>query len=267
MTSSSLTFNNTLTSLKIPAIEECQFLLYQNNRRSTPEQSIADIEALTNDRLGLLFEIFKNLPNESVIIDIGAGSSLVDLALASLFPEKNFKFILVDSGEDDINNLQTLGTKSTHYNENGYGTYNNWSFVKKVIDLNKLPLDNFTFVHPNDFKECSADVVMSFSSWGWHYPLSTYLDIANAGLKKNGYISFMPLLNADHALDKLNDMFGRAVNFRVMQFEEDKFASPEKEFVLGQIQSGKLQRDPFAFHGIWQRRYRTHSYTRTRQPK
>ena len=246
-----LQFNN-LISLKIPeSEEECQFLLVQNNRRSTPEQAFADIEALTNDRLRLLFEIFKNLPNESTIVDIGAGSSLVDLALASLFTDKDFKFILVDGGDDDINKLDKT---FTHYNEHGYNTYNNWSFVKKVIELNKLPLENFTFVHPNDFKECSADVIMSFSSWGWHYPLSTYLDIANAGLKKNGYISFQPLLNADYAVDKLNDMFGWAVDFRTMQFEEDKIASLEREFILDQINSGKLQRDPFAFHGIWQRK-------------
>jgi len=246
-----LHFNN-LISLKIPeSLEECQFLLWQHNRRSTPEQAFIEIESLTNDRLRLLFEIFKNLPNESVIVDIGAGSSLVDLTLALLFPEKNFKFILVDGGEDDINNLQKI---HTHYNEHGYGTYNNWSFVKKVIELNKLPLKNFTFVHPNDFKECSADVIMSFSSWGWHYPLSTYLDIANAGLKKNGYLSFQPLLNVDYAVDKLNDIFGRAVDFRTMKFEEDKIASLERDVILDQIQSGKLQRDPFAFHGIWQRK-------------
>jgi len=246
-----LHFNN-LISLKIPeSEEECQFLMFQNNRRSTPEQALADIEALTNDRLQLLFEIFKNLPNESTIVDIGAGCSLVDLALASLFPDKNLKFILVDGGDDDINKLNKT---FTHYNEHGYDTYNNWSFVKKVIELNKLPLKNFTFVHPNDFKECRADVIMSFSSWGWHYPLSTYLDIANAGLKKNGYISFQPLLNADYALDKLNDMFGRAVVFRKMEFDEDAIDSRERELILDQIQSGKLQRDPFAFLGIWQRK-------------
>lgn len=246
-----LQFNN-LISLKIPeSEEECQFLLFQNNRRSTPEQAFAEIEALTNDRLRLLFKIFKNLPNESTIVDIGAGSSLVDLALASLFPDKDFKFILVDSGDDDINKLDNT---FTHYNEHGYNTYNNWSFVKKVIELNKLPLKNFTFVHPNDFKECSADVIMSFSSWGWHYPLSTYLDIVNAGLKKNGYLSFQPLLNADYAVDKLNDMFGWAVDFRTMQFDEDNISSPERELIIAQIREGKLQRDPFAFHGIWQRK-------------
>lgn len=246
-----LHFNN-LISLKIPeSEEECQFLMFQNNRRSTPEQAFAEIEALTNDRLRLLFEIFKNLPNESTIVDIGAGSSLVDLALASLFLDKNFKFILVDGGNDDINKLNKT---FTHYNEHGYDTYNNWSFVKRVIELNKLPLKNFTFVHPNDFKECSADVIMSFSSWGWHYPLSTYLDIANAGLKKNGYISFQPLLNADYAVDKLNDMFGRAVVFRKMEFDEGAYTERERELILDQIQSGKLQRDPFAFLGIWQRK-------------
>lgn len=245
-----LNFNN-IASLKIPkSEEEHRFLMYQTGRFNTPEESFAEIEKFTSDRLRLLFEIFKSLPSESTIIDIGAGNSLVDLALASLFPEKNFKFILVDGGDDDINNLQHI----SQYNENGYSTYNNWSFARTVIELNNLPLDNFTFVHPNDFKECNAEVIMSFSSLGWHYPLETYLDIITAGLNKNGYLSLQPFVNTDNAVDKLNGRFGKAIKLSPMKFNEDSFSPRERRLILEQIELGKLHRDPFAFHGTWQRK-------------
>lgn len=168
----------------------------------------------------------------------------------SLFPEKDFKFTLVDGDGYDIHNPKIV---AHHYNENGYVIYNNWSFVTKAIELNNLPLENFNFVHPDNFTACNADVVLSFSSWGWHYPLSTYLDIVDAGLKKNGYLSIMPLINADNAINTLSDRFGPSIESRTIKFVESDYSPAEAKLILDQIELGKLHRDRFALIGIWQK--------------
>jgi hypothetical protein len=257
MNYSTLNFNN-LVSLKIPTNEEeIRLLKIQTGFENLDwTHSIKVFENRTHARIDRLLETFKKLPNGATIVDIGAGNSLVDLALASLFPEKNFKFILVDI--DDFLNTERYKTDTNpwnpeHYNENGYMPYNDWSFVKNTIKLNNLPLENFSFAHPDNFKECSADVVMSFASYGWHYPLETYLDIITAGLKKNGYLSFQPLMNTDNAVGKLNDRFGPAVSLTPFEFDPNVFNAREAEKIEVQIAAGKLHRNPFGFHGIWQR--------------
>jgi hypothetical protein len=257
MTYSTLNFNN-LVSLRIPSNEEeIRLLKIQTGFESLDwAHSITVLENRTHARISRLIETFKTLPNGATIVDIGAGNSLVDLALASLFREKDFKFILVDTDEF-LNSKQYKEPSGPwnpeHYNENGYNPYNDWSFVKNTIKLNDLPLENFSFVHPDNFKECSADVIMSFASYGWHYPLETYLDLITAGLKKNGYLSFMPLMNADNAVDKLNDRFGSTILFEKFNFDPAGFNEKEAEKVKAQIAAGKLHREPFGFHAIWHR--------------
>ena len=253
-----LNFNN-LVSLKIPNNEEeTRLMKIQTGFEGLPwEHSKKVLESRTHARINRLLETFKTLPAGATIVDIGAGNSLVDLALMALFPEKNFKFILVDI--DDFINSDKFKTSENpwnpeHYNENGYNAYNDWSFVKKVIELNNLPLENFSFVHPDNFKECSADVIMTFSSYAWHYPLETYLDLITAGLKKNGYLSFQPLMNTNNAVSKLNDRFGTAVMFEQFDFDPKSFNEYEAEKIEAQIASGKLFRSPFGHHALWQRK-------------
>jgi hypothetical protein len=258
MNYSTLNFNN-LVSLRIPAdTEEHRLMEIQNGFGGLEwEHSKTVLESRTHDRISRLLEAFKTLPVGATIVDIGAGNSLVDLALMALFPEKDFKFILVDSDKFILSEKYTspdVPWNPEHYNENGYNTYNDFSFVKEAIQLNNLPIQNFSFVHPDNFKECSADVIMTFASYAWHYPLETYLDLITAGLKKNGYLSFQPLLNTNNAVSKLNDRFGTAVMFEQFDFDPKSFNENEAEKIEAQIASGKLFRSPFGHHAVWQRK-------------
>jgi hypothetical protein len=233
MNYSTLNFNN-LVSLRIPAdTEEHRLMEIQNGFGGLEwEHSKTVLESRTHARISRLLEAFKTLPVGATIVDIGAGNSLVDLALMALFPEKDFKFNLVDSDEFIKSEKYTAPTgpcNPEHYNENGYNTYNDWSFVKKAIQLNNFPLENFSFIHPDNFKECSADVIMTFASYAWHYPLETYLDLITTGLKKNGYLSFQPLMNTNNAVSKLNDRFGTAVMFEQFDFDPKSFNENESE--------------------------------------
>lgn len=248
MSYSTLNFNN-LVSLRIPANEEELFLLKIQTGLKGTDWNFSVLEQRIYNRISLLQQILKDLPTGAVLVDIGAGNSLVDIALALLFPEKNFKFVLVDSDEFD----PTQAWGNDQYNENGYRTYNDWSFVKKTIKLNDLPLANFEFVHPDDFKECNADVVMSFASCGWHYPIDTYLEPISTGLRKTGYLVLLPLLNVDNAVDKLNEKFGNAIMLEQFDFKESDYSPKEASKILKQIESGKLHSSPFYFHAIWQK--------------
>jgi hypothetical protein len=208
-----------------------------------------------HNRVKPLYDILKNRPAGSTIVDIGAGNSIVDLALAALLPEKNFKFILVDGSNGSSFDRGEIKFPELQYNEDEYLIYNEWSFVEDAIRLNNLPRENFTFVHPSDFKECSADVIMSFASWGWHYPVDMYLPLVKAGLKERGYLAIYGLMNVDNAFDKLEAVFGEPVFFETIQFKEEAYTPNEAEKIKKQIDSGKFNRELFGANGIWKRTY------------
>ena len=157
------------------------------------------IEKRVHTILDDLFTVISQLPDNAIILDIGSGNSLIDLAICLTFPEKNFKFILVD---DSDTFLKSKNYK--FYDEDNYKTYNNWSLVNKAIEQNGFVKENFIFKSPNDeWAESKVDLILSTSSWGWHYPIDTYLDKVSNIIKDGGYIYIRPLLNIDKVIDKL----------------------------------------------------------------
>jgi hypothetical protein len=173
----------------------------QKNRHGSDSDVLQTIETRVNRRLSDIFSTLEKLPQGSTIVDIGSGNSLLDLAIQLIFPEKNFTFVLVDDADTFL-----TSENSNFYDSVEYKTYNEWSFVDKVIALNKFPNTSFITKRPEDTWCETADMVMSLSSWGWHYPVSVYLSRVDEILKRDGYIYVDPLLNIDNSYDKLSSM-------------------------------------------------------------
>jgi len=204
-----------------------------------------------NGKFGFSKKMLDLLPNGAVIVDIGAGNSLFDIAIAVAYRHKNFKFILVDGDQFDESKMVWADKL---FNENGYQPYNDWAFVKKTIALNNLPLENFTFVSPADFKECNATLVMSHSSWCWHYPYEEYIDIVKAGLQPGGFFLLSPALNARNLKEKINQEFGNPFKFEMYTFRPGiDHGLKESQRIYDQINEGILDPINFKFFGIWQR--------------
>jgi SAM-dependent methyltransferase len=105
-----------------------------------------------------------NIPDNSVILDIGSGVAVIDLLLASYLPES--KFYLLDKEGFEF-------YPGVYYDAN-YPTYNNWGPVNDAIGATGLDPNRFTMMHPTDQWPEQVDVITSYLSYCWHYPKDTY---------------------------------------------------------------------------------------------
>jgi hypothetical protein len=241
-----LNFGNSKLDIPFSGIEK-QLLLVQFgfgiNSKVTDNDLLFLIWRQVDSRLNDLSTVIAQLPNNATILDIGSGNSLIDLAICLNFPEKNFKFILVD---DSDTFLKSKGN-SKFYDETNYKTYNNWSFVNKVIESNSFIKENFIFKSPNDvWTESKVDLILSTTSWGWHYPVDTYLDKVNNIIKDDGFIYINPLLNIDNALDKLLSLCPNVLNKTSIEYR-GSLATEETATINSFIDEGRLSKDKFKY--------------------
>jgi SAM-dependent methyltransferase len=105
----------------------------------------------------------KHLSSGDHILDIGCGFGYVDLAIAELVEAR---FTLVDL---------TGNGHAKGYSAEGFA-HNDLSITREVVS----EIDATVIDARHDKWPSSADVVMSTLSWGWHYPLSVYLERVRA---------------------------------------------------------------------------------------
>lgn len=113
------------------------------------------------------------------IIDIGCGIAGIDVVLAAHY-KHNAHFILVDKTQVD--------TKIHYGFEQEASFYNSLPLAKQILIENGTPASNITLLSPETFiaTPLQADVVISLESWGFHYPLSTYMETVKQSLRKGG---------------------------------------------------------------------------------
>ncbi len=156
-----------------------------------------ELDAVAN-YIPVLERIVQNIPLDGnfTILDIGSGNSIIDLVLSKVLP--NSKFILLDG--DDWNNNQELHSVD-------FKPYNRWAHVKNLIEINNLDKNRFRFVGLDyPFNE-SHDIVISYGSWGLHYPIDTYLSQVVKSLKSSGFLVVAPILNINGSFEKIKSNF------------------------------------------------------------
>lgn len=145
------------------------------------------------------------LPNNcSSILDIGCGVAGIDLYLDQHYLNRGIDFFLLDKSkiEDSIYYM---------YKETG-AFYNSLDIAKEIlvdngIDKNKVHLIETTEDHSIEIDK-SVDLVLSLISWGFHYPVSVYLDNVYDLLNKGGTIIIDIRKNTD-GLDIFTQTFSR----------------------------------------------------------
>jgi hypothetical protein len=172
------------------------------------------------------------------ILDIGSGNSIVDIALAKIFPHA--KFVLLDGDEWNSN---------PNLHSNSFKPYNHWVHVEKTIKLNNLDMARFKFVGLDyDFSD-RPNYILSYGSMGLHYPVETYLQKIHTALAENGILSLGPILNINSQIQRVSKLFETLEIIELTNFgSREKLQLDRWGQYFEQDFSG-----PFAHAGVWRK--------------
>lgn len=145
-----------------------------------------------------------NLPNNPVILDIGSGSSIVDMILYQYYDCKASMYLLDGSTLKDDEG----GHPSLHHQD--FKPFNRWEPVVDAIRTNKYNNANFKVLTTTQEwpEHMKCDLIFSNCSWGLHYPIETYWEKVKAALKPGGYLVIRPFVNLNNPLELINSEFG-----------------------------------------------------------
>lgn len=139
------------------------------------------------------------------VLDIGCGIAGVNIFLQQHYSKRPIDFYLLDKTEtnEEIYYL---------YNEKG-AFYNSLELAGDVLATNGIKRENIHLVEATEDNDIQIskkiDLMISLISWGFHYPVSTYLDKAHEKLSKGGHLIIDVRKKTDgHNL--LKEKFGNA---------------------------------------------------------
>lgn len=146
------------------------------------------------------------------ILDIGCGVAGIDILISNHYGNDIDVFLLDKTQVDD----------NVYYGFEREGSfYNSLQISKKLLELNginskRIYLQEAT--QDNKIKFENVNMAVSLFSWGFHYPISTYLDEVYKKLKTNG-ILISDIRKNTNGEKEIKDKFGHCK----IIFESRKF--------------------------------------------
>lgn len=141
--------------------------------------NLDDINKKFYEDIEIEFNEFKKFLPKKVdnILDIGCGIGAINILLNNYY-NNLINFHLID--KNYISNKIVYG-----FNRDNTEAYNKLSVTKKFLKKNKIFKNNiYTYdIDRDKLKVIKYDLVISLVSWGYHYPLDTYLKY----LRKSSY--------------------------------------------------------------------------------
>jgi SAM-dependent methyltransferase len=133
------------------------------------------------------------LPKECTkSLDIGCGLALINIPIYNRY--KNDVYLL------DKTELDT--TKISGFNKE-YKCYNSMDAAKEILQQNKINESKIHLKETTNYEDLYSnkfDIISSFLSCGWHFHVSTYIDLMYKTLSDNGVL----ILDIRHNTDQLN---------------------------------------------------------------
>ncbi len=144
--------------------------------------------SINEEYAGRMAEVFKNLrphlPEDvDSIVDVGCGVAGLDVYLWHHYAERDPGIVLFD---------KTQVSDSVYYQfypDAAY--YNSLEVAEQTLTLNDVPEDSVRAVEAsqeNLLDLGSTDLVISLYSWGFHYPLDTYMEEVKEILSPDGRV-------------------------------------------------------------------------------
>ncbi len=150
------------------------------------------------------------------ILDIGCGMAGIDLFLY-LHYCRNVRLQLMDgTGDTDVK----FGFNSR------LSPYNHMGITRKFLLMNQVAAGHIHLhpIDPNTTIPC--DLIISLLSWGFHYPASTYCDLAKRSLKSGGILVLDIRKGTDYDCLQDNFIFRQKIYEREGKVERIVFQAP-----------------------------------------
>ena len=162
------------------------FSFYNQLVKYEAKTNSSRIKALYKNDMRLEYlSIVKFLPKScSTILDIGCGLAGIDIFLHRHYQDNSPVFYLLD---------KTYTEKNVYYGFKSKGAfYNSLKIAQKMLINNGLSLQNIQTLEANENNEINIDgkidLIISLISWGFHYPVSIYLNRVYNILNNGGSI-------------------------------------------------------------------------------
>jgi SAM-dependent methyltransferase len=157
------------------------YIITVNVEASMGKQRIKKLYA--GDMLKEYLMMKEYLPTScATVLDIGCGVAGIDVFINQHYRNSNIRFYLLDKTSID---------GSVYYGFRQKGAfYNSLSVAKELLYQNSVPENNILLLKATDTADVNVgekvDLVISLLSWGFHYPVSTYLEKVYSLLSDNG---------------------------------------------------------------------------------
>ncbi len=174
------------------------------------------VEKMLDAEMNMEYESMKSfLPNKvSSILDIGSGVGGIDVLLFRHYQSLNPKIYLLDKTEMPSKVYYSFKPKGCYYNS--------LPLSRKLLEQNDIPKDNIFTEEAKDNHigfDSKFDLVVSLISWGFHYPVATYLDRVYDKLNKDGaLIMDIRKVQGSNGLQEIKQKFG---NYKII-YESSK---------------------------------------------
>lgn len=135
------------------------------------------------------------------LLDIGCGLGGINLKISKNYKDK-IKIILYDKSVID---------KKIYYNFKSKGAfYNSLKLAKAFLNLNGISKSNMISIEYNKNNiipiDHKVDIVISLLSWGFHYPIGTYIDQIKNILSNKGVL-ILDIRRGEGGMEELKGCF------------------------------------------------------------
>jgi SAM-dependent methyltransferase len=140
------------------------------------------IKGLFTEELEREYSVMKPFLSQKIksVLDIGCGVGGIDILLSRHY-ENNINIHLLDKTQIDQNIYYKYEDKGSFYNS--------LESAKNFLHINGIEIERIYLqeaTQENQVSQNNFDLVISLISWGFHYPVSTYLDTVYEKLEQNG---------------------------------------------------------------------------------
>lgn len=159
----------------------------------------------SNDLRGEYESIRNFLPARcSAILDIGCGVAGIDVFLADTYRPERPRIVLLDRTRTETEVFYGFKNKGAFYNS--------LEVARSLLMANGLPEGSVELVEATDNNDINVsgkvDLVISLISWGFHYPVETYLHKSHQILTDNGRL-IIDVRKGTAGIEALRSVFAR----------------------------------------------------------